>query len=73
MSEQEITSYEDATRELRQIIDRLESSETKIDEIETQIQRAERLIECCKTKISQVELNSEEIIRRLQAAEEPQE
>ncbi len=73
MSEQEITSYEDATRELRQIIDRLESSETKIDEIETQIQRAERLIEFCKTKISQVELNSEEIIRRLQAAEEPQE
>ena len=42
-------TYEEAFSELKEIVNSLEDSETKIDELETKLRRAESLIEFCKT------------------------
>lgn len=63
-------TYESAYKELKEIMDSLESESTKIDEIETKIKRAEVLLNFCKSKLNDVEVNVEELLNRLNEGEE---
>lgn len=63
--EEEKLSYEDALGEISDIVSRLESSETKLTEIETAIKRAEHLIAFCQTQIREVESCCRETISRI--------
>jgi len=66
--EQKLT-YSEAFNELKTLIDTLESSDVNIDVLETKIKRAALLIDVCKTKLSEIENNTEEIISRIEQTE----
>ncbi len=63
--EEEKLTYEDALGEIADIVSRLESSETKLSEIETAIARAEHLIAFCQSRIREVDTSCSEIISRI--------
>lgn len=69
-NEQETLSYEQAYSELRQIIDRLENSDVNIDVLTKEIERAESLLDCCNKRLSQVEVDVQELTKRLEAFDE---
>lgn len=69
-NEQETLSYEQAYSELRQIIDRLENSDVNIDVLTKEIERAESLIDFCNKRLSQVEVDVQELTKRLEAFDE---
>ena len=69
-NEQEILSYEQAYSELRQIIDRLENSDVNIDVLTKEIERAESLLDFCNKRLSQVEVDVQELTKRLEAFDE---
>ena len=50
-------TYESAYKELKEIMDSLESESTKIDEIEIKLKRATELLDFCKSKLNDVEVN----------------
>lgn len=70
-NEQETLSYEQAYIELRQIIDRLENSDVNIDVLTKEIERAESLLDFCNKRLSQVEVDVQELTKRLEAFDEP--
>lgn len=43
--------YEDAVRQLETIVDKLESNELGIDELSTELKKAQQLIKLCKEKL----------------------
>ena len=63
-------TYESAYKELKEIMDSLESESTKIDEIEIKLKRATELLDFCKIKLNDVEVNVEELLNRLNEGEE---
>ena len=69
-NEQETLSYEQAYSELRQIIDRLENSDMNIDVLTKEIERAESLLDFCNKRLSQVEVDVQELTKRLEAFDE---
>lgn len=69
-NEQETLSYEQAYSELRQIIDRLENSDVNIDVLTKEIERAESLLDLCNKRLSQVEVDVQELTKRLEAFDE---
>lgn len=69
-NEQETLSYEQAYSELRQIIDRLENSDVNIDVLTKEIERAESLLDFCNKRLSQVEVDVQELTKRLEAFDE---
>ena len=69
-NEQETLSYEQASSELRQIIDRLENSDVNIDVLTKEIERAESLLDFCNKRLSQVEVDVQELTKRLEAFDE---
>mgnify|MGYP003483836671 FL=1 len=69
-NEQETLSYEQAYSELRQIIDRLENSDVNIDVLTKEIERAESLLDFCNKRLSQVEVDMQELTKRLEAFDE---
>lgn len=69
-NEQETLSYEQAYIELRQIIDRLENSDVNIDVLTKEIERAESLLDFCNKRLSQVEVDVQELTKRLEAFDE---
>lgn len=69
-NEQETLSYEQAYSELRQIIDRLENSDVNIDVLTKEIKRAESLLDFCNKRLSQVEVDVQELTKRLEAFDE---
>lgn len=69
-NEQETLSYEQAYSELRQIIDRLENSDVNIDALTKEIERAESLLDFCNKRLSQVEVDVQELTKRLEAFDE---
>lgn len=69
-NEQETLSYEQAYSELRQIIDRLENSDVNIDVLTKEIERAESLIDFCNKRLSQVEVDVQELTKRLETFDE---
>ncbi|MCI6800214.1 MAG: exodeoxyribonuclease VII small subunit [Bacteroidales bacterium] len=69
-NEQETLSYEQAYIELRQIIDRLENSDVNIDVLTKEIERAESLLDFCNKRLSQVEVDVQELTKRLETFDE---
>lgn len=69
-NEQETLSYEQAYSELRQIIDRLENSDVNIDVLTKEIERAESLLDFCNKRLLQVEVDVQELTKRLEAFDE---
>ena len=69
-NEQETLSYEQAYSELRQIIDRLENGDVNIDVLTKEIERAESLLDFCNKRLSQVEVDVQELTKRLEAFDE---
>lgn len=69
-NEQETLSYEQAYSELRQIIDRLENSDVNIDVLTKEIERAESLLDFCNKRLSQVEVDVQELTKRLETFDE---
>ena len=69
-NEQETLSYEQAYSELRQIIYRLENSDVNIDVLTKEIERAESLLDFCNKRLSQVEVDVQELTKRLEAFDE---
>lgn len=69
-NEQETLSYEQAYSELKQIIDRLENSDVNIDVLTKEIERAESLLDFCNKRLSQVEVDVQELTKRLEAFDE---
>lgn len=63
-------TYESAYKELKEIMDSLESESTKIDEIEIKLKRATELLDFCKSKLNDVEVNVDELLKRLDAMDE---
>ena len=69
-NEQKTLLYEQAYSELRQIIDRLENSDVNIDVLTKEIERAESLLDFCNKRLSQVEVDVQELTKRLEAFDE---
>ena len=63
-------TYESAYKELKEIMDSLESESTKIDEIEIKLKRATEILDFCKSKLNDVEVNVDELLKRLDAMDE---
>ena len=55
--------YEEAFRELQQIVGKMESGEFDIDELAVQLKTAQRLIKFCKEKLTK----TEEELQKIQA------
>ena len=58
--------YEEAVRQLEEIVQKIESDEYSIDEIAVQLQTAQRLIKFCKDKLTK----TEQEIQKIQAERE---
>lgn len=54
MAKQEM-KYEDAVRQLENIVDKLESNELGIDELSTELKKAQQLIKLCKEKLTKTD------------------
>lgn len=53
--------YEEAVRQLETIVDKLESNELGIDQLSTELKKAQQLIKLCKDKLTK----TDEEIRKL--------
>ena len=49
------TKYEDAIRQLEDIVTKLENNELEIDEMPSQLKKAQDLIKLCKDKLTQTD------------------
>lgn len=54
MTKQEL-KYEDAVRQLETIVDKLESNELGIDQLSTELKKAQQLIKLCKEKLTKTD------------------
>jgi exodeoxyribonuclease VII small subunit len=62
------TTFEDAQRELEQIVERLERGETGLDEAIDLWERGEELYKLCVGKLDAAQGKIEELVRRAEAA-----
>ena len=53
--ENEEMKYEQAVRELEQIVDRMENDELDIDQLSEQLKRAKTLVKLCKDKLTKTD------------------
>jgi exodeoxyribonuclease VII small subunit len=58
-------TYESAASELEQILEDLKNDTISIDELETKVEKASKLISFCKAKLTNTEKNVSEIIEKL--------
>lgn len=54
MTKQEL-KYEDAVRQLETIVDKLENNELGIDQLSTELKKAQQLIKLCKEKLTKTD------------------
>lgn len=54
MTKQEL-KYEDAVRQLETIVDKLESNELGIDQLSSELKKAQLLIKLCKEKLTKTD------------------
>lgn len=54
MEKKEI-KYEQAVRELEQIVDKMENDELDIDQLSAQLKRAKMLVKLCKDKLTKTD------------------
>ena len=61
-AEKKTLKYEDALRELEQIVNRMESGEYDIDQLTTQLKRAQTLITYCKERLSKTDAEVKKLL-----------
>ncbi len=54
MTKQEL-KYEDAVRQLETIVDKLESNELGIDQLSSELKKAQQLVKLCKEKLTKTD------------------
>lgn len=54
MTKQEL-KYEDAVRQLETIVDKLESNKLGIDQLSSELKKAQQLIKLCKEKLTKTD------------------
>lgn len=54
MTKQEL-KYEDAVRQLETIVDKLENNELGIDQLSSELKKAQQLIKLCKEKLTKTD------------------
>jgi len=59
------TGFADAMAELEAILGRIETEETDIDALATELRRAAQLLELCRAKIRKAEVEVTQIVQRL--------
>ena len=63
-------TFEQAQRELEQIVERLERGDVELEELTTLWQRGEALYKRCATQLSDAQGRIEELAKRLEAERE---
>ena len=58
-------SYTEAYKELQEIVSEMENSEINIDELDTRIKRASKLLKICKDKLFKTEKNVQQILEEI--------
>ena len=56
--------YEDAVRQLEQIVHQMETGELDIDQLSEQLKKAQQLIKLCREKVSKTEKEIEDILEK---------
>jgi exodeoxyribonuclease VII small subunit len=64
----ETESFSASMEELTEIVRRIEDEQTDIDELASALARASELLERCRSKIRQVDLEVSQIVQRLDAS-----
>jgi exodeoxyribonuclease VII small subunit len=64
----ETQSFSASMEELTEIVRRIEDEQTDIDELASALARASELLERCRSKIRQVDLEVSQIVQRLDAS-----
>lgn len=54
--------YEDAVKQLREIVDKMENDELDIDSLAEQLKKAKQLIKACKEKLNNVDAEINKIL-----------
>lgn len=62
MNEGPQVKYEDAVRELEQIVHQMENNEFNIDQLSEKLKRAQMLIKLCKDKLTQTDEEIKKIL-----------
>lgn len=62
MNEDPQVKYEDAVRELEQIVRQMENNEFDIDQLSEKLKRAQMLIKLCKDKLTQTDEEIKKIL-----------
>ena len=62
-------SYQEATAELSEILEDLQSENVDVDELSTKVKRATELIKVCRDKIQKTELEVKKIIKKFEKEE----
>lgn len=62
MNEAPQVKYEDAVRELEQIVHQMENNEFDIDQLSEKLKRAQMLIRLCKDKLTQTDEEIKKIL-----------
>ena len=61
----ENTSYDDAVRELQDILQQMQSSELGIDALTSKLQRASALLDFCQHRLTKTEAEVQAVLKRL--------
>lgn len=56
------TKYEDAVRQLEDIVEKLENNELGIDEMSKQLKKAQQLIKLCKDRLTKTDAEIQKIL-----------
>lgn len=56
--------YEEAVRQLEEIVKRLENNEMDIDELSTELAKAQQLIKLCKDKLTKTDDEIKKILEK---------
>jgi exodeoxyribonuclease VII small subunit len=61
-------SFSEAVAEVEDIVGRLESEQTDVDELSSEVQRAVELISACRTRLERTDLEVRDLVARLAPA-----
>ena len=61
-TEKQEPKYEEAVRQLEAIVEKLENNELDIDELSTELKKAQQLIQLCKDKLTKTDAEIKKIL-----------
>lgn len=61
-TEKQEPKYEEAVRQLEAIVEKLENNELDIDELSTELKKAQQLISLCKDKLTKTDAEIKKIL-----------